>query len=418
MCENMNMTNERSSLDFSSGLPSASSTSSSSSLTGPFEPRTVRGSISIPLAISSGPNKATTPCEILESNPAITDAVSKVLQSYDWSLVARTTKVPSNAAKQRSHVKRPMNAFMVWAQAARRKLAEQYPHLHNAELSKTLGKLWRVLGEDEKKPFIIEAERLRFKHKKDFPDYKYQPRRRKSGKSLSSSDMGPAERRHKHSSAASSSSAASTPSPSSSTSHQLSATKVPQQQHHQRSNFTALSSNRLVSGQSPSSLAAASVAGAFMPIHSGPSPASSGHSSASPPFSLSHGMPLVSDHHRQGQPRPSAHYMQSTVSPGSGPPPQSATGPSQHHGPSTHNFHNIVHHHQAQNASSQFHQSHHGHHGLSMPPLPPLFFPTHHSQNFGPSQADHHFQNSFGPPQSDNLLSYIFPDNSDRGNPY
>lgn len=57
-----------------------------------------------------------------------------------------TDATQSKSAGQR--VKRPMNAFMVWSQIQRRVLAETSPGLHNAEISKRLGKTWNCLTAD------------------------------------------------------------------------------------------------------------------------------------------------------------------------------------------------------------------------------------------------------------------------------
>ena len=71
-----------------------------------------------------------------------------------------------------------MNAFMVWSQLERHKIIEETPNLHNAEISKFLGKKWKSLRQEERDHFIQKAEKLRQLHMTEFPDYKYRPRRK------------------------------------------------------------------------------------------------------------------------------------------------------------------------------------------------------------------------------------------------
>ncbi|XP_033633082.1 uncharacterized protein LOC117294683 [Asterias rubens] len=89
-----------------------------------------------------------------------------------WDALSSRGRKRPNADR----VRRPMNAFMVWARINRPLLAKSFRGNNNADISIRLGQAWNALTHVQKDPFYREAEELKKQHREEHPGWVYSPR--------------------------------------------------------------------------------------------------------------------------------------------------------------------------------------------------------------------------------------------------
>ncbi|ETE73953.1 Transcription factor SOX-13, partial [Ophiophagus hannah] len=122
---------------------------------------------------SEPPNGSSTPSLKISSSQSL-GGVSRELQTSPPSLPLGSRHFPES--RNNNHIKRPMNAFMVWAKDERRKILQAFPDMHNSSISKILGSRWKSMSNQEKQPYYEEQARLSRQHLEKYPNYKYKPR--------------------------------------------------------------------------------------------------------------------------------------------------------------------------------------------------------------------------------------------------
>ena len=106
---------------------------------------------------------------------ALQDSLSKKTKFSTTKTVGIVSSLTSNSTNG-NHVRRPMNAFMIFSQQQRPLIHQQHPNCDNRAVSKMLGERWYSLSPLAKTSFHKLASQLKQDHFKANPDWKWRNR--------------------------------------------------------------------------------------------------------------------------------------------------------------------------------------------------------------------------------------------------
>ncbi|KAL4616808.1 hypothetical protein GN956_G22040, partial [Arapaima gigas] len=118
---------------------------------------------------------------VLQEPPLSVSPVKRRTQSL--SALPKDNDKNSPGKREKDHIRRPMNAFMIFSKRHRALVHQRHPNQDNRTVSKILGEWWYALGQKEKQKYHDLAFQVKEAHFKAHPDWKWCNKDRKKSSS-------------------------------------------------------------------------------------------------------------------------------------------------------------------------------------------------------------------------------------------